>query len=454
MRSGEGMRVDIRVRQVWDDIVTSYWFLPGIMAVSAAILAWGLLWLDRNVGFEQDEAWAFVYAGGAEGARAVLSSVATSMITVAGVAFSITIVALQLAASQFGHRVLRSFRQDRGSQFVLGTFTASFLYSLLVLRNIVGEGDDREAFVPYLAVTFAVVLAVLGVGVLIFFVHHVAVLIQAPYIIARVAKELDGTIDELFEVPIGEVREERESESDVPDDFPQRSRGLAARQDGYIQMIDGRRLLDLARQQDLVLQLVSRPGHFVSRGADLLRVFPAERLDDELRRKLLRCVVVGNERSPRQDVEYAVDQLGEIASRALSTGINDPYTTAHCIDRLGAALQRLAARPFPERYRYDAEGRLRLIVDPASFASVASAAFDKIRQYGRAAPAVMVRMLEAIAAIAGHAANDGVREVLRHQAILIHRAGMDGFAEEWDRQDLERRFEAVRVSLEAASEDG
>jgi uncharacterized membrane protein len=442
------MRVSVQLRQAWDDVSTSYWFIPGVMAASAVALAWAVMWMDRNVGFERDTTWSWIFTGGVDGAREVLSSIATSMITVAGVAFSVTIVALQLAASQFGHRVLRNFRQDRGSQFVLGTFTAT----LLVLRNIVGEGDEQEAFVPYLAVTVGVSLAVLSVGVLIFFVHHVAVLIQAPYIVARVARELDDTIDELFEVPIGEVRERRESERDVPDGFEGESEAVAARRDGYIQMIDGSRLLELARHHDLILRVVWRPGHFVSRGTNLLRVWPGESLDERLAAKLVRCVVIGNERSPHQDVEYAIDQLGEIASRALSTGINDPYTTINCIDRVGAGLQRLASGRFPERYRYDDDGSLRVIVDPASFASVASAGFDKIRQYGRSSPAVVIRMLETVALVIAQTQEEEYREVLRHQAVLIHRAGMDAFDEEWDRRDLERRMESVRAALEKREE--
>ena len=182
-----------RLRAAWETIRTTYWAVPSVMALTALALSVGMIQLDRTLTPKLLGTLSWVYTGGPEGARAVLSTIAGSMITVAGVTFSITIVALTLASQQFGPRLLRSFLRDLGNQIVLGTFVSTFVYCLLVLRTV--RGNDDAQFVPHLAVTLGVVLAMLSLGVLIFFIHHVSTSIQASQIIASVAADLEASID-------------------------------------------------------------------------------------------------------------------------------------------------------------------------------------------------------------------------------------------------------------------
>ncbi|MDV2993798.1 MAG: hypothetical protein N4J56_003452 [Chroococcidiopsis sp. SAG 2025] len=186
---------NVKLGKLWDRLHSSYWFLPTTMAVLAIALAFTMLSLDRAGFYGPLEKWGWIYTGGANGAREVLSSVAGSVISVAATAFSITIVALQLAASNYSPRLLRNFMQDTGNQLVLGTFIGTFIYCLLVLRTVRGDGDDYDSFVPQLAVTVGILLALASIGVLIFFIHHASTIIQASHIIMEASHDLHQAID-------------------------------------------------------------------------------------------------------------------------------------------------------------------------------------------------------------------------------------------------------------------
>ena len=252
-----------RLRASWEYLRGTYWAVPSVMAVAAVLLSIGMIQLDEAATARLLDQLAWVYTGGPEGARAVLSTIAASMITVAGVTFSITIVALTLASQQFGPRLLRNFLRDSGNQMVLGTFVSTFLYCLLVLRTVRG-GDDAE-FVPHLAVTVGVALAMLSLGVLIFFIHHVATSIQAARIIANVAEDLEAAIDRLFPETIGEDAASADGARDSADGSGKidDARAVIATTTGYVQAIDADRLMNIAREQDVMVRVHARPGSFV-----------------------------------------------------------------------------------------------------------------------------------------------------------------------------------------------
>lgn len=191
----------IRLLNLWEHIRVSFWFIPALMIVAVIVFAVNMIALDRKIGFEPERFWGFMYSVDPEGARSILSTVAGSMITVAGVTFSITIVVLNLASSQFGPRLLRNFMQDRSTQAVLGTFIATFIYCLLVLRSV--HTSSLSFFVPHLSVTVGVVLAIANVGVLIFFIHHIARSIQADRVVASISRELENNIRRIFSEEAG-----------------------------------------------------------------------------------------------------------------------------------------------------------------------------------------------------------------------------------------------------------
>jgi uncharacterized membrane protein len=373
------------------------------------------------------------------------------MITIAGVVFSMTLVALSLASSQLGPRLLRSFMRDTTTQMVLGTFVATFLYCLLVLRTI--RRAEETLFVPHLSVTLGVLLAVVSVGVLIYFIHHVSMSIQANEIVARVGKELIEEIEVLFPENIGRGAPRIPAEppnADFLDRFEREARPIGSTGDGYLQFIDGDALMALAMQEDVVIRVERRPGHYVVATRPLALVWPGNRVTDQLMDRVNCAFALGNQRTSGQDIEFAVNQLVEIAIRALSPGVNDPFTAMTCVDRLGSALCRLAQQDVPSPFRYDTQDQLRVITSVFTFPDVTDAAFNQIRQYGRTSTAVTIRLLETIVEVAGsvHRSEDRVA-LLRHAKMIARGAG-GGLPEDEDRQEVEKRFQSANRLLSEA----
>jgi uncharacterized membrane protein len=439
-----------KLRIYWDAIRSSLWFVPSLMATAAVAAAFVLVTLDRTLG-SFDYAW--LYTGGAEGAREVLGTIAASMVGVAGVAFSITIVALSLASQQLGPRLLRSYMRDRGNQVVLGTFVATFLYCILVLRTV--RGTEDADFVPEVSVTAGVVLAVCSLGVLIYFIHHMSMLIQAPTVIASVGAELDTTIDRLFPERIGDEDGEQAAAARPAPSRPSGERDaerVRAAATGVLESIDPDKLIEVACGADLVVELTRRPGDFIIEGGELMRVWPRGRIDDELRRQLRNTVTLAARRTPTQDVEFAVQQLVEIALRALSPASNDPFTAMGCVERLGAALVRLGRRRMPSPLRVDSEGRLRVIATPVSQDEVVQIAFDQIRQNARGSQAVTIRMLEVIAEIGACGVGGEMSRALLRQVEMIERASRAADLDPRDRQDLAHHAAAARGAFAGTEE--
>lgn len=439
-----------RLMNSWQRLRTSFWFLPSLLTLAAFLLALGVLTIDEKLKRDGLALPTGIYKGGPEGARAVLSVVAASMISVTGVTFSITIVALTLASSQFGPRLLRNFMRDTGNQVVLGVFLATFIYCLMVLRRVSGVEDD--VFVPHLAVTVGVGLALGSLGVLIYFIHHVAQSIQAENVIAAVGTDLDEAIEEFYPKSVGKTFREDSvsSESRLPENFDDEAVAVRARRTGYIQAVEGDELMRIAIDYDLILRVDYKPGDYIIAGSALVQAWPSGHIDEKLTDRINRVFLVGSHRTGEQDAEFAAHQLVEVALRALSPGINDTFTAINCIDRLGASLAKLAERVLPSGFRYDEKNRLRVVTEVDSFKGILNAAFDQIRQNGRDNAAVTIRLLEIIREIALHVHRPAHRAALMRQAEMIERASRSGLPEEEDRNDVQRRFAEAIKALQPA----
>jgi uncharacterized membrane protein len=438
----------IKLLNFWEQLRATYWFLPILMVALSFVLAAATITLDQTIPSQPAVFLAWIYAVGPEGTRIVLSTIAGSMITIAGVTFSIIIVALTLASSQFGPRLLANFMRDRGNQIVLGTFLATFMYCLLVLRAV--SNAENGMFVPHISATLALFLAIASIGVLIYFIHHAAVSIQADNIIAAVGRELDEAITRLFpEKEQGwQLEQKLRREDDIPAMFEEEAYAVPARQTGYLQAIDYDGLMKLASKNNLLLRLQRRPGDFVASGSDLVLLWPADNANETFVATINDAHAMGVHRQRIQDIELAIDQLVEIAVRALSPGINDPFTAVACIERLGASFVRLVERSIPSGYLYDDDGRLRLITNAVTFAGLTHSAFSQIRQYGRSSVVVTIHLLETIAEIAAHTDNKRYRSVLLRQAVMIKRGSEEALVDESDHQDVLNRYELVRRAVE------
>jgi uncharacterized membrane protein len=371
-----------RIRAWWSEVRSSLWFLPALMTLGAVGLAIVTVWLDQHgFGSPEETSW-FILIAGAEGARGVLGTVAGSIITVTGVVFSITIVVLQLASSQFSPRVLRSFTEDRANQLVLGVFIGTFTYALLVLRTVRSEFADYSRFVPTLSVNIAVLLAVISMGFLIYFINHIAHSIQAETIIARVTSDALEVVDRLFPEQVGEGAAESAPE------LYEHATGeplLAASRSGFLQSIDAEQVITFAEKHGVVLKLEQPIGSFIVAGDTLISVTTGA-VDDGTAEELRDAAVIGAERTRYQDVERGLIELTDIAVRALSPGINDPTTALTCVHRLTEIFTVLGLRRWPPRVRKGKNGAVRVLAPRAEFEELLRLAYGPVLLHGRKNP--------------------------------------------------------------------
>lgn len=416
------------------------------MALGAVGLAFLMPQIDRGA-FGRDE-WSleWLWGGEVESTRGVLTVLAGSIITVASVTYSITITAITLASAQYGPRLLRSFMKDRANQVVLGSFVATFLYCVLVLRTV--QELPQGPFIPHLSVAMALVLAVVNLGLLIFFIHHASNSIRVEQLVASVADELFDSIEEIYPEELGTGAARAEPEQDkhlTPEGFAEEGCEVVSAQDGYIQAIETDELMKQAVENDQVLWLRRRPGEFVARGTILLMVNPPG--TPEQRQELRDTFVIGLNRTPIQDPEFCVNQLVEVAVRALSPGINDPFTAMSCLSWLGAGLIRLAGRKIPSDFRKDARGKIRIIARGTTFPGMADAAFHQVRQYGAKSVAVCIYLLETLANIAGNIRREEDRESLLKHAGLILEDARKTIGNPSDLEAIEARGRELKKAL-------
>ena len=423
---------------------TNLWLVPSIEVLAAIALFAATTSLDHAAYRGEFGLPSWFISGTADAARQILTAIAAAVITVVGVVFSIILVTLTLASTQFGPRMLRNFIRDRGTQLTLGTFVATFVYAVLVLVSI-GPGSHGD-FVPHIGVTVTLTLIVADMAVLIYFIHHTATSIQLPQVIASIARDLSDAIEVQggpdSHLGLAGDKERGPSAAELILRMEQGGGVVRAPASGYLQFIRHRSLVQFAAEADAVIVLDYRPGHFLVQGHPFALVWPPEaagRVSDALG----RAHVTGPYRTLTQDISFGIDQLVEIAIRALSAAVNDTFTALTCNDWLGDSLCQITVRWHPARAHRDSQGFIRVITAEPSHERLVQRAFEKIRQGSLGMPAVMIRQLEALAKIMAETSSAGQRRVLLEQAAMIQRASERSVPEKADRDDVLRRYEAV-----------
>lgn len=366
-----------------------FWVVPLLFAIGATLLGLALTalddWLDTSLTLP------LLFAGGPEGARAVLSAIITSMISFTGLVFSITVVVLQLTSSQFSPRILRTFLRDWVNQIALGVFVATFVYALVVLRAVTGTAQT-DTFVPQISVTMAFGLVLASVVVFLFYIDHIAQSIRAASIVTRIAEETRALLEQRH--PSDAV-----ARPSLPRPVTE-GRRILADAPGVVQQVDDQALLSLAEEHGVTICVLRALGEFVPEGAALLEVHGEGEPDEAAIRS---HVHLGKERSTDQDVGFGFRQLVDIAERALSPGVNDPTTAVQVIDQLHDLLRRLVTRPLPPWQLVTDSGRLAVDVAQPTFAHYLALAVDEIAHWGadvervQARLAVMLRDLQGVA---------------------------------------------------------
>jgi uncharacterized membrane protein len=432
-----------RLSQLWDDLRSSLWFVPTLIVLGGVLLAVAMIDAESFVERERlTTRWPRFFGAGAEGARGLLAAIASSMITVAGVAFSVTMVTFALAASQYTSRILRNFMRDRSNQAVLGVFLGVFAYCLVVLRTI--RGGDEGVFVPSLAIITAVLLAFLAIGFLVFFIHHTAASIQASNIVHGAGQETINAIDRLF--PEAEHGTE-ESPRRPPRGGDQTWATLPARSTGYIQALDVAILEDLARDAGTVIRMDRRIGDFVIQDTPLASLAGREG-DEALIKKINAACTVGRYRTVHQDAAFGIRQIVDIALKALSPGINDTTTAVICIDALTAILVRAAPRRL-EAGEGPNRAEPHVIVPGATFAELLGESFDQIRQNADENVAVLTHLLKALETIGGQTTNAARRCELMEHAVLVMEVSERSVPAERDRATVRAAMERLVQALSA-----
>lgn len=440
-----------RAAVLWEKLRTSFWMVPGSMALLAAVLAYlchlADVWLTAQ---DPDTLSPLIFVSSPDTARHVTSTLLSSMITMTSLVFSITMVVLTLAASQFGPRLIRSFMSSPRTQYVLGAFVMTSVYCLVVLGTIgaASAGDRQQAFAT---VSIALLLTLVSLALLVVFLHFLARSIVSETVIERVELEIDKLLDALD--PIPDARNEA-LEHDLPPDYKSAARFFGADVDGYVEAIEFEKLVERARRAGVLIGLSFRPGDYVVSGGSGIGVYPADRCSDELEEDIRRAILIGSHRTPNQDPEFSLRHLVEIAVRALSPGINDPYTAVAVINQLSAALSRLMGRALPEGAMRDEDGALRLICPQPTHASLVGVAFNQIRQNAGGQPIISIHLLEAIAVVAEHTRLETQRESLRLHLAAIAAAAERDIADDIDRAAVAARADAARAALGVSAAAG
>ena len=421
---------------------TNLWLVPALEALAAVALFIVTIAVDRAAYDGHLSLPTWVLSGSADGARELLSTMAAAVITVVSLVFSITIVALTLASTQFGPRMLRNFIRDRGTQLTLGTYVATFLYTVLVLVAI-SPGPHGD-FVPHLSITVSLALVLVDLAMLIFFINHMAKAIQLPQVIASIAGDLALAIEAQGSADDGATDGVERGPSPAELLALMETDGAVVRTpaSGYLQYLRHGRLIRIANEAHAVIQLPYRPGHFMVQGHPLAVVWPPEAAA-HVAANLEKGQITGPYRTLTQDISFGIDQLVEIAIRALSSAVNDTFTAMTCIDWLSDCLCRITTGWHPQRIHRDAHGHVRVIAYQPDYDRLVQRSFEKIRQAGIGMPAVMIRQLEALHKVMEQTTLPERRQILLDQAALISNSCAASVTEESDRQDVERRHQAL-----------
>jgi uncharacterized membrane protein len=443
----------------WDAIRGSFWFVPSLMSLGALLLALACTTLEGP--FSRWFAEFFPWIGvSTSSARSSLTAIGGAMVSIASIALSVLLVTLSITSSQYGSRLLRTFMADKVTQFTLGLLVGTSLFCMLALAGIREQQPHSTANVSAIV---GVALAVASLGALIGFIHHVASLIQAPNVVAAVAHDLNESLDRLFPAQIGEpsrrqgqnVEMLRQLEGGV---------GIGALQEGYVQAIASESLLQIATQHNLFVRCDTKPGSFVEQGETVFWVWPAdlagvdERLpnaaepDEALQHQIADTLIAGPRRTIRQDAECALEELVEVAVRALSPGINDPFTAVACVDRLAAAVGRVAERPTPDPLRVDDAGQPRFLARSTTFADLMDSAFNQIRQHGCGCVAVSIRLADAFRRIVAHSRDGAQRSAIRRHAEMLQRDFRRQAAEPEDGDDFQQAYQRLEAALDVCQD--
>ena len=426
----------------WKELMSTFWFLPVLIICLAVLLSIILVIFDYSIIISHDGWLRFFLVNDSDSARSILSTISGAMIGVAGTVFSVTLVALTLASSQFGPRLIKNFMYVKLNQIVLGSYIATYLYCLLVLNSI--KNIDGYTFIPSISILVAIFATIANIVLLITFIHQIAVSIQADRVISDISDFIDNQLETLFPEKMTKDKVSK-PKIDINSAISayENQVSIKSPKSGYLQYISSEVLVDLLTKQDSLLILHHRPGSYLVRGIEIAELLTHSKWEQEIIEKLLNQFIIGKTKMPQEDLEYSIRQMVEIALRALSPGINDPYTAITCIDNLTSIISYLAQVKFPSKYRLDEEDNFRVIANTLDFEGILDVAFNQIRQFSAGSTAVIIRLMEALTTIQKFTrTEDHKKAVIKHAEMVLF-IGEQTVKEENDIADLKERAKIV-----------
>jgi uncharacterized membrane protein len=436
-----------RLRYLHEQLKTSIWLIPVALSALSALLAITMLWVDRWSGWTDVGPNASLgFAMPVSSARQVIGVIAGSIISVGGVAFSVTMVALTLTSGQYGPKVLRNFLDDDASKLSLGLFLGTYVYCIVLLTGFAPSDTPRFAVAAALVLAFVTLLAFVS------FIHSTATNLQADQIVHRIGRQLQSAMAELAD-PDG--HDDRRSDTLLWRRAARSHRGqsVAAEIQGYVQSIEYPALLKWCVDRQCVLQVGVRAGDLVVEGTTLFRVFGCSQKGLEAGLGDLRaCILAGPMRTPIQDPEFAITQLNQLAARALSPGINDPGTAVTCVDWFSVGLSRIIDKAIPGSVFLDADGKPRLLAKVNLLDGVLKSIYAPLRQAAREDLAVGIRLIESLCRLAQLTRRDARLRMLAWHGTLIWKEAQRASHAPEDLEDMGRRHtRLMRLTRGAAS---
>lgn len=426
----------------WNELKSTFWFIPVLIIIAAIALALGLVYFDSQAEFNKNGVGRYLLTGSADSARSILTTISSAMIGIAGTVFSITLVVLTLASSQFGPRLIKNFMYHRLNQIVLGSYVSTYIYCLVVLNTI--KENEEVVFIPAFSTLVAQGAALVNIILLILFIHNIAISIQADKVISDISESLSRNIKVLFPQKMGnQPAEENEQNEDAAKSGYKEKQSFTIPGSGYLQYIDGKTLIELTDGINGLLELRFRPGDYLVEGVEVGLIYSNDTIDNKKIKLFQEQFLLGKTRTQQQDAEYSIRQMVEIAVRALSPGVNDPYTAIACIDNLTSAMAYLSDVKFPSRYRTNQDGELRIIAATLTYEGMLDAAFNQIRQFAKGTPSVVIRLMEALITISKFDKRQRYKKAIQKHAHMVLNMAEESFDEQNDLKDLKERSKLI-----------
>ena len=419
-----------KLARLWIDLKFEFWLLPATLIFALGLFAFGLVEFDHHF---DDKLRAIVWlkhvTSGPTGANAILSIISGSMITVASIVFSITVLALAQTSIQFTPRILRHFMTDRITQTVLGTVIGIFTYCLVVLRTIRSGDFSAAEFVPTVSIGVSILLALVGISFLVFFLGYIAHIMQPSTIIADITQETMKLSKNLFP----KLLDKAENTENIHLPSVKNWQSIPALKTGYIRHTIVNGLSRFAHKYNTLVRMDHHIGAFILAGASLVSLASEKKPDAKMIKALNNIYVIDSHRTIHQDIGFGIQQLVDMTLKSLTAGANDITTAVSCVDYISVILADLAQRQISTSYIYDHQQQLRVISENPRFEKLLSIAFDQIRQNATGNVTIIIRLLHSLKTIAHHTENPQRRKELLHHVHLITAVAERSIV---DREDL------------------